>query len=60
MKAFVCHGAGQPAWEVVPDPAVRESTDAFVRVDVFARAVGTGDVEVVLGRERHGILAVGG
>ncbi|MFJ5260076.1 zinc-dependent alcohol dehydrogenase family protein [Streptomyces sp. NPDC088387] len=33
MKAFVFHGAGQSAWEDVPDPAVKEPTDAVVRVD---------------------------
>ena len=33
MKAFVFHGPGQSAWEDVPDPAVKEPTDAVVRVD---------------------------
>ncbi|NUO43169.1 MAG: zinc-dependent alcohol dehydrogenase family protein [Streptomyces sp.] len=33
MKAFVFHGAGQSAWEEVPDPAIKEPTDAIVRVD---------------------------
>ncbi|MCX5336618.1 zinc-dependent alcohol dehydrogenase family protein [Streptomyces sp. NBC_00140] len=32
MKAFVFHGAGQSAWEEVPDPAIKEPTDAIVRV----------------------------
>ncbi|WP_371667260.1 zinc-dependent alcohol dehydrogenase family protein [Streptomyces sp. NBC_00289] len=32
MKGFVFHGPGQSAWEEVPDPAVKESTDAIVRV----------------------------
>ncbi|MER5518371.1 alcohol dehydrogenase catalytic domain-containing protein [Streptomyces sp. NPDC002763] len=33
MKAFVFHGPGQSAWEEVPDPAIKEPTDAVVRVD---------------------------
>ncbi|MFF1723303.1 zinc-dependent alcohol dehydrogenase family protein [Streptomyces sviceus] len=32
MKGYVFHGAGQSAWEEVPDPAVKEPTDAIVRV----------------------------
>ncbi|MFF5187650.1 zinc-dependent alcohol dehydrogenase family protein [Streptomyces sp. NPDC000345] len=32
MKGFVFHGPGQSAWEEVPDPAVKEPTDAIVRV----------------------------
>ncbi|WP_141202985.1 hypothetical protein [Streptomyces griseorubiginosus] len=60
MKAFVLHGAGRPARDVVPDPAVKEPTGVVVRVDVFARAARTGDVEVVLGRGRYGAVAVGG
>ncbi|MEU5769620.1 zinc-dependent alcohol dehydrogenase family protein [Streptomyces asoensis] len=32
MKGFVFHGPGQSAWEDVPDPAVKEPTDAIVRV----------------------------
>ncbi|WP_406011233.1 zinc-dependent alcohol dehydrogenase family protein [Streptomyces sp. NBC_00637] len=32
MKGFVFHGPGQSAWEDVPDPAVKEPTDAVVRV----------------------------
>ncbi|MFF3817866.1 zinc-dependent alcohol dehydrogenase family protein [Streptomyces bluensis] len=34
MKGFVFHGPGQSAWQDVPDPAVKEATDAIVRVDV--------------------------
>ncbi|GGJ06623.1 alcohol dehydrogenase [Streptomyces brasiliensis] len=30
---MVFHGPGQSAWEDVPDPAVKEPTDAIVRVD---------------------------
>ncbi|CAM5710268.1 Zn-dependent alcohol dehydrogenase OS=Streptomyces alboniger OX=132473 GN=CP975_31710 PE=3 SV=1 [Streptomyces alboniger] len=33
MKGFVFHGPGQSAWEEVPDPAIKEPTDAIVRVD---------------------------
>ncbi|MPY60852.1 zinc-binding dehydrogenase [Streptomyces spongiae] len=33
MKGFVFHGPGQSAWQDVPDPAVKEATDAIVRVD---------------------------
>jgi alcohol dehydrogenase len=33
MKALVYHGAGNKAWEDVPDPIVRDDTDAIVRVD---------------------------
>ncbi|MFF3464188.1 zinc-dependent alcohol dehydrogenase family protein [Streptomyces sp. NPDC001984] len=33
MKGLVFHGPGQSAWEDVPDPAVKEPTDAIVRVD---------------------------
>ncbi|GAA0909691.1 zinc-dependent alcohol dehydrogenase family protein [Streptomyces thermoalcalitolerans] len=33
MKGYVFHGPGQSAWEDVPDPDVKEPTDAVVRVD---------------------------
>ena len=33
MKALVYHGPGQRAWELVPDPAILEPTDAIVRID---------------------------
>ncbi|MER5599746.1 zinc-dependent alcohol dehydrogenase family protein [Streptomyces sp. NPDC002265] len=33
MKGFVFHGPGQSAWSDVPDPEVKEPTDAVVRVD---------------------------
>ncbi|GGX79815.1 zinc-dependent alcohol dehydrogenase family protein [Streptomyces fructofermentans] len=71
MKAFVFHGAGQSAWEDVPDPAVKEPTDAVVRVDSVT-ICGTdlhilkGDVPevrpgTVLGHEAVGeIVEVGG
>ncbi|KUO10362.1 zinc-dependent alcohol dehydrogenase family protein [Streptomyces sp. DSM 15324] len=32
MKGYVFHGPGQSAWQDVPDPAVKEPTDAIVRV----------------------------
>ncbi|QFQ98115.1 zinc-dependent alcohol dehydrogenase family protein [Streptomyces phaeolivaceus] len=71
MKAFVFHGPGQSAWEDVPDPAVKEPTDAVVRVDSVT-ICGTdlhilkGDVPevrpgTVLGHEAVGeIVEVGG
>ena len=33
MKGFVFQGAGQSAWEEVPDPGIKDPTDAIVRVD---------------------------
>jgi len=33
MKALVFHGPGERAWELVPDPAILEPTDAIVRID---------------------------
>ena len=33
MKALVYHGPGNRAWEFVPDPAIREPTDAIVRIE---------------------------
>jgi alcohol dehydrogenase len=33
MKALVYHGPGEKAWETVPDPSIREPTDAIVRID---------------------------
>lgn len=71
MKAFAFHGAGQSAWEDVPDPAAKEPTDAVVRVDSVT-ICGTdlhilkGDVPevrsgTVLGHEAVGeIVEVGG
>ncbi|MFI1354447.1 zinc-dependent alcohol dehydrogenase family protein [Streptomyces sp. NPDC020898] len=70
MKGFVFHGPGQSAWEEVPDPAVKEPTDAIVRVDTVT-ICGTdlhilkGDVPevspgTVLGHEAVGeIVEVG-
>ncbi|MFF1442792.1 zinc-dependent alcohol dehydrogenase family protein [Streptomyces sp. NPDC058295] len=71
MKGFVFHGPGQSAWQDVPDPAVKEPTDAIVRVDAVT-ICGTdlhilkGDVTevrpgTVLGHEAVGeIVEVGG
>ena len=33
MKALVYHGPHQRDWETVPDPVLREPTDAIVRID---------------------------
>jgi alcohol dehydrogenase len=33
MKALVYHGPGAKSWDDVPDPTLRDSTDAIVRVD---------------------------
>lgn len=33
MKGFVFHGPGHSAWEDVPDPGLKDPTDAIVRVD---------------------------
>ncbi|MFH9861170.1 zinc-dependent alcohol dehydrogenase family protein [Streptomyces sp. NPDC017202] len=71
MKGYVFHGPGQSAWEEMPDPGVREATDAIVRVDAVT-ICGTdlhilkGDVPevrpgTVLGHEAVGeIVEVGG
>ncbi|MFI9565913.1 zinc-dependent alcohol dehydrogenase family protein [Streptomyces rishiriensis] len=71
MKGFVFHGPGQSAWQDVPDPDVKEPTDAIVRVGVVT-ICGTdlhilkGDVPevrpgTVLGHEAVGeIVEVGG
>ncbi|MFJ9663296.1 alcohol dehydrogenase catalytic domain-containing protein [Streptomyces sp. NPDC101219] len=32
MKGYVFHGPGRAAWEEVPDPGLRDATDAVVRV----------------------------
>lgn len=70
MRGFVFHGPGQSAWEEIPDPDVKEPTDAVVRVDAVT-ICGTdlhilkGDVPevrpgTVLGHEAVGeIMEVG-
>ncbi|MEU9188901.1 zinc-dependent alcohol dehydrogenase family protein [Streptomyces sp. NPDC048484] len=71
MKGYVFHGPGQAAWEQVPDPVIKEATDAIVRVDAVT-ICGTdlhilkGDVPevrpgTILGHEAVGeIVEVGG
>ena len=34
MKALVYHGPGTKAWEDVPDPVIKDASDAIVHVDV--------------------------
>ncbi|MFE7841436.1 zinc-dependent alcohol dehydrogenase family protein [Streptomyces sp. NPDC057474] len=71
MKGCVFHGPGQSAWEEIPDPAVKEPTDAVVRVDAVTICgtdlhILSGDVPevrpgTVLGHEAVGeIVEVGG
>ncbi|MFG2813126.1 zinc-dependent alcohol dehydrogenase family protein [Streptomyces sp. NPDC048410] len=36
MKGFVFHGPGQASWEDVPDPAVKDPTDAIVKVGMVS------------------------
>lgn len=71
MKGYVFHGPGRSAWEDVPDPGIKEATDAIVRVDAVT-ICGTdlhilkGDVPGVrpgrvLGHEAVGeIVHIGG
>ena len=71
MKALVFHGAGQRSWEDKPRPAIREATDAIVRITT-STICGTdlhilkGDVPSVtdgriLGHEGVGVIdEVGG
>ncbi|MFJ3824360.1 zinc-dependent alcohol dehydrogenase family protein [Streptomyces nodosus] len=71
MKGFVFHGPGKSAWEEVPDPGIKEPTDAIVRVETTT-ICGTdlhilkGDVPevrpgTVLGHEAVGeIVEIGG
>lgn len=33
MKALVYHGPGQRGWDSVPDPSIKDPTDAVVRID---------------------------
>ncbi|MFF4425631.1 alcohol dehydrogenase catalytic domain-containing protein [Streptomyces sp. NPDC001549] len=33
MEALVFHGAGQTAWQGLPDPGIKDAADAIVRVD---------------------------
>ncbi|WP_437075453.1 zinc-dependent alcohol dehydrogenase family protein [Streptomyces sp. enrichment culture] len=70
MKGYVFHGPGQSSWEDLPDPAVKEPTDAIVRVDAVT-VCGTdlhilkGDVPevrpgTVLGHEAVGEVVESG
>ncbi|MFG2881259.1 zinc-dependent alcohol dehydrogenase family protein [Streptomyces sp. NPDC048297] len=71
MKGFVFHGPGQSAWQDVPDPAIKDPTDAIVRVEAVT-ICGTdlhilkGDVPevqpgTVLGHEAVGeVVETGG
>ncbi|MCQ6555099.1 alcohol dehydrogenase catalytic domain-containing protein [Streptomyces sp. C10-9-1] len=47
MKALVFHGPGRTAWEDVPDPALKDASDAVVRVDAVTLC-GT-DLHIVKG-----------
>src|SRR4051794_11416841 len=47
MKALVYHGPGRRSWETVPDPAIREPTDAVVRIET-ATICGT-DLHILKG-----------
>src|SRR5919201_3693412 len=47
MEALVYHGPGQPVWEQVPDPMIRETTDAIVQIDM-ATICGT-DLHILKG-----------
>jgi alcohol dehydrogenase len=70
MKGYVFHGPGTSSWEDVPDPVVKEPTDAVVRVDCVT-ICGTdlhilkGDVPevspgTVLGHEAVGTVVEAG
>ena len=64
MKALVYHGPGQKAWEEVPDAALKDDTDAVVKVDAVT-ICGTdlhilkGDVPAVTDGRILGHEAVG-
>ena len=52
MKALVYHGPGQKAWEEVPDPVLKDPTDAIVKVETTTicgtdRHILKGDVPAV-------------
>ncbi len=66
MKALVYHGPGKKAWEEVPNPVIKDPTDAIVKVEVTT-ICGTdlhilkGDVPAVtdgriLGHEGVGVV----
>lgn len=64
MRALVYQGPGRKSWEEVPDPTIRDSTDAIVRVDTVT-ICGTdlhilkGDVPAVVEGRILGHEAVG-
>ncbi len=64
MRALVYHGPGNKAWEEVPDPVLKDDTDAIVRVDAVT-ICGTdlhilkGDVPAVTDGRILGHEAVG-
>ncbi len=64
MRALVYHGPGSKRWEDVPDPTIRDDTDAIVRVDAVT-ICGTdlhilkGDVPAVTEGRILGHEAVG-
>ncbi|MFI1648543.1 zinc-dependent alcohol dehydrogenase family protein [Streptomyces avidinii] len=47
MKALVFHGPGQTTWQDVPDPAIKDTADAIVRVDAVT-ICGT-DLHIIKG-----------
>ena len=66
MKALVYHGPGRKAWEDVPDPVLKDPTDAIVRVETTTICgtdlhILSGDVPAVtngrvLGHEGVGVV----
>jgi alcohol dehydrogenase len=64
MRALVYHGPGNKGWEEVPDPTIRDDTDAIVQVDAVT-ICGTdlhilkGDVPAVTDGRILGHEAVG-
>jgi alcohol dehydrogenase len=70
MRAVVYQGPGQKAWQQVPDPRIREATDAIVRVtstticgtDLHILKGDVPEVEVgtVLGHEAVGVIVDAG
>lgn len=64
MRALVYHGPGRKSWDEVPDPVVRDDTDAIVQVDAVT-ICGTdlhilgGDVPAVTDGRILGHEAVG-
>jgi alcohol dehydrogenase len=70
VKALVYHGPGQKSWDEVPDPVLRDATDAIVRIDtsticgtdlhILKGDVPTCEPGTILGHEAVGtVLEVG-